>query len=470
MTDEIADLSAVELLRQFRGKALSPVEVARAVLDRIAAVDPVLNAFCLVDPDAALAAARESERRWLSGSPVGAVDGVPTTIKDMFLTRGWPTRRGSRTIPADGPWDDDSPLVARLRDQGAVLIGKTTLPEFGWKGVGDSPLTGVTRNPWNPAKTPGGSSAGAAVAAATGMGALHAGGDGGGSIRIPAAFTGIYGLKPSFGRVPNWPLKMPGSVTHCGPMTRTVADAALMLTVIAQPDARDWQALPPDGRDYLVGLEQGVRGLRVGYSATLGFARAEPAVTALTDKAAADFAELGAYVDHVDPPIGDPRPAFETYYCIRFTWLYDMLSPAQRLMLDPGLVKMADAGRRYSARQVLEAELNRHEMTQAIDRYFDRHDLLLTPQMPLPALDVGRDHLPGQSSWFDWSPFTYPFNFSGHPAASVPCGFVDGLPVGLQIVGRRYSDDLVLRASRAWEAAHPFAMPPRRFGDTTITG
>jgi aspartyl-tRNA(Asn)/glutamyl-tRNA(Gln) amidotransferase subunit A len=295
-----------------------------------------------------------------------------------------------------------------------------------------------------------------------GMGALHAGGDGGGSIRIPASFTGIYGIKPSFGRVPNWPLRMPGSITHAGPMTRTVADAALMLTVMAGKDTRDWQALPYQGRDYTVGLEEGVRGLRVAYSATLGFAVADAEVEMLTAKAATEFGEFGAVVENADPDIGNPRPAFELYYTIRFTWLYDMLTDAQREKLDPGLVTMAQSGRRYDARAVLEADGYRNEMAPALDRFFDRHDLLLTPQMPLPAFDVGHDFPPGceYTSWLDWSPFTYPFNFSGHPAASVPCGFVDGLPVGLQIVGPRYREDLVLRASRAWEAAHPFAMPP----------
>jgi aspartyl-tRNA(Asn)/glutamyl-tRNA(Gln) amidotransferase subunit A len=463
LTDDIAYLSATDLLRHFRRGTLSPVEATRAALDRIARFDTELNAFILVDETAALAAARASEQRWRNGAPVGAVDGVPTTIKDMFLTRGWPTRRGSLTGSPDGPWNDDSPLVARLREQGAVLLGKTTQPEFGWKGVGDSPLTGITRNPWNVEKTPGGSSAGAAVAAAMGMGTLHAGGDGGGSIRIPASFTGIFGIKPSFGRVPNWPGRMPGSITHAGPMTRTVADAALMLTVMAGVDTRDWQALPYDGGDYTLGLEQGVRGLRIAYSATLGFATADPEVETLAAKAAVEFSEFGALVTEKNPSIGNPRPAFELYYAIRFTWLYDMLTEAQREMLDPGLVAMAQSGRRHDARAVLEADIFRNEMTPALDRFFDDHDLLLTPQMPLPAFDAGQDFPSGRNytNWLDWSPFTYPFNFSGHPAASVPCGFVDGLPVGLQIVGPRYREDLVLRASRAWEAAHPFTMPRR---------
>jgi Asp-tRNA(Asn)/Glu-tRNA(Gln) amidotransferase A subunit family amidase len=252
-----ADFSATELLRLYRTRQLSPAEVARAVLERIERFEPAVNAFCLVDPERAMQAARESEARWQRAQPQGLLDGVPATIKDLILTRGWPTLRGSLTTPREQPWDEDAPATARLREQGAVLIGKTTTPEFGWKAVTDSALTGITRNPWNTARTPGGSSGGAAVACALGMGALHIGTDGGGSIRIPAAFTGIFGLKPSFGRVPAWPLSPFGTLAHIGPMTRCVADAALMLNVLARPDGRDWFALPYDGRDYRTGSTTG---------------------------------------------------------------------------------------------------------------------------------------------------------------------------------------------------------------------
>ncbi|MDH3596510.1 MAG: amidase family protein, partial [Rhodospirillales bacterium] len=247
MTNDPALLTATELLTRFRAGSLSPVEVTEAALARIEAHDTALNAFCLVDAEQALAEARRSEERWRIGAPKGRLDGVPASIKDLLLTKGWPTLRGSKALDPDQPWDEDAPAVARLREHGAVLLGKTTTPEFGWKGVTDSPLTGVTRNPWDPSRTPGGSSGGAAAAVATGMGALAIGTDGGGSIRIPAGFTGIFGLKPSFGRVPAYPLSPFGTVAHLGPMTRSVADAALMLTVLAEPDPRDWYALPVDG-------------------------------------------------------------------------------------------------------------------------------------------------------------------------------------------------------------------------------
>src|SRR5271165_1021792 len=272
--------SAVSLLDRYRKKALSPVEVTRLLLDRLDALQPEINAFCIVDHDGALAAARESERRWLSGKAVGKLDGVPVTIKDLVLMRGFPTLRGSRLVDRHQDWSEDAPAPARLREAGAVILGKTTTPEFGWKALGDSPLTGITRNPWDLSRTPGGSSAGAAAACAAGIGPLHLGSDGAGSIRIPCAFSGVFGLKPSFGRVPTYPLSPMGLLAHLGPIARTVADAALMLTVLSAPDHRDPYALPPEDKDYLDGLDDGVRGWRVGYSPTLGYATVDPEISA----------------------------------------------------------------------------------------------------------------------------------------------------------------------------------------------
>src|SRR5438128_4473055 len=271
---DLCSLTATELLDGCRKHDLSPVEVTRAVLERIEKFNPVLNAFNLFS-ELALDDAKLSESRWLAGQPKGLLDGVPASIKDILLTKGWPTLRGSKTVDPKGPWNDDAPATARLREHGAVLLGKTTTPEFGWKGVTDSPLTGITRNPWNPKKTPGGSSGGAAAALASGMGALAVGTDGGGSIRIPCSFTGLFGIKPSFGRVPAWPLSPFGTVAHVGSMTRSVTDAALMLNVLALPDARDWHALPYDGGDYREGLEDGVRRLRIAFSPDLGYAKVD---------------------------------------------------------------------------------------------------------------------------------------------------------------------------------------------------
>ena len=278
MTTDPAMFSAAELRHLYRTRALSPVETTRAVLERIARFDRAVNAFCLVDEQRALAAAHASEARWHKGEPCGAVDGVPATIKDLVLTRDWPTLRGSLAITREQAWDEDAPATARLREQGAVLIGKTTTPEFGWKAVTDCALTGITRNPWDTRRTPGGSSGGAAVAAALGLGVLHVGSDGGGSIRIPAGFTGVFGLKPSFGRVPAWPASPFGTVAHLGPLTRTVSDAALMLNVLALPDGRDWSALPYDGRDHRIGLAATAAPRRARPAPAAGTRRAAPAV------------------------------------------------------------------------------------------------------------------------------------------------------------------------------------------------
>src|SRR5687767_1878168 len=265
MNTDLCALGATELLDAFRKKTLSPLDVTRAVLARIEKLNPVLNAFCLVSENA-VEEAKASEARWTAGQPRGLLDGVPVSIKDIILTKGWPTLRGSKTVDPKGPWNDDAPATARLREHGAVLLGKTTTPEFGWKGVTDSPLTGITRNPWNMAKTPGGSSGGSAAAVAAGYAPLSLGTDGGGSIRIPAGFSGIYGLKPSFGRVPAYPLSPFGTVAHVGPMTRTVEDSALMMNAIAKPDARDWTSLPYDDRDYMKKLGKGVKGLKIAFS------------------------------------------------------------------------------------------------------------------------------------------------------------------------------------------------------------
>src|SRR5438034_7552916 len=309
MTADLCALSATALLDAYRKHELSPVEVTRAVLERIEKLNPVLNAFNLVS-DRALDDAKASEARWRAGQPKGLLDGVPVSIKDIILTKGWPTLRGSKTVDAKGPWNDDAPATARLREHGAVLLGKTTTPEFGWKAVTDSALTGITRNPWNPAKTPGGSSGGAVAAVAAGMGPLAVGTDGGGSIRIPCSFTGLFGIKPSFGRVPAWPLSPFGTVAHVGPIARNVTDAALMLDVLSLPDARDWHALPYEARDYRTTLEHGVQDLRIAFSPDLGYAKVDGEVAVLVREAVKVFADLGARVEEKHPAFENPEPIF----------------------------------------------------------------------------------------------------------------------------------------------------------------
>jgi len=456
---ELASLTAAQLLEGYRTKAFSPVEVAAAVLKRIEELNPRLNAFNYVSTEI-LANARQSEGRWLSGMPRGLLDGVPVSIKDIILTKGWPTLRGSKTVDPRGPWDEDAPATARLREHGALLLGKTTTPEFGWKGVTDSPLTGITRNPWNPAKTPGGSSGGAAAAVAAGMGPLAVGTDGGGSIRIPCSFTGLFGIKASFGRVPAWPLSPFGTVAHVGPITRSVADAALMLNVLALPDARDWHALPYEPRDWRMDLEQGVRDLRIAWSPDLGYAKVDPEVLSIVKKSITVFQDLGAKIEEKHPGFENPEGIFRAHWFSGAAFL--LRSIKQKNLIDPGLVEVASQGEKITAQELLEAQQKRGALGVHMNLFHRDYDLLVTPTLSVPAFDVGKEfpETSGGRRWTDWTPFTYPFNLTQQPAASIPCGFTQGgLPVGLQIVGPRYADALVLRAARAFESARPIRLP-----------
>ncbi len=460
-------MSVAELVEQYRSKALSPVEVTAAALDWIGSLERPYNAFCLVDGESALTASRASEQRWKSRRPQGPLDGIPVTIKDLILAKGWPTLRGSKTVDRNQDWTEDAPAVARLRESGAILLGKTTTPEFGWKGVTDSPLTGVTVNPWNAERTPGGSSGGAAVAAALGMGTLHLGTDGGGSIRIPAGFCGVFGIKPTFGVVPAYPPTVMGTLSHQGPIARTVGDAAAMLAVISAPDPRDWSALNSAPIDDLADLDGGVDELRVAYSADLGYVEVDPEVRGLVDNAVKVLADRGARIEEVSPGFDNPADLMNLLWSVGLAVLVDGMSAAQRELMDPPILDLAEQGRQVTAVQYRRAEQQRDDLGQRMRLFHDTYDLLVTPQLPLTAFEAGRNVPAGSamSHWSQWTPFTYPFNLTQQPAASVPCGFAgDGLPVALQIVGNQFADALVLRASRAFEEARPFAMPNRQTG------
>jgi aspartyl-tRNA(Asn)/glutamyl-tRNA(Gln) amidotransferase subunit A len=456
---DIHRLTAAELSSAFRGRELSPVEAASALLDRIEILDGAINAFCFLDQEETLRQARESEARWMSGAPLSLLDGVPVAVKDILLTRGWPTLRGSRTVDRAGPWDTDAPAVARLREAGAVLIGKTTTPEFGWKGVTDSPLTGVTRNPWNLATTPGGSSGGSAAALAARFAPLALGTDGGGSIRIPAHFTATFGLKPSFGRVPAYPLSLFGTLAHVGPMARTVRDAAMLLDVIARPDDRDWYALPPAPARFAVDLEAPLVGRRIAFSPRLGWAtQVDIEVAALVAAAARRFADLGAAVDEIDPPAGDPTPTFRTLWWAGARAVTAHLSREQWALLDPGLRVMADEAEGTTLEEYQAATLTRADYGSRMRQFMSGYDFLLTPSVGVPAFETGRltPFADDGNAWLGWTPFTYPFNLTQQPAASINCGFTAaGLPVGLQIVGRMFDDAGVLQAAYAYEHMNP---------------
>ncbi|GAA4559906.1 amidase [Pseudonocardia xishanensis] len=448
-----ADLSATELLAGYEKGEISPVDATRDALDRIEEHDAKVHAFTLVDADSALASARGSEARWKAGTPCGPLDGVPTSIKDILLTKGWPTTRGSWVAAQPEPFDVDGPPVARVREAGAVLLGKVTTPEYAWKGVTDSPRWGVTTNPWDPTKTAGGSSGGSSAAVGLGMGALSLGTDAGGSVRIPAAFTGTVAHKSTYGRVAHHPGSPFGTLAHVGPMTRTALDSALLLDVIAGFDARDPWLLDAPPRSFAEQALEGVAGLRIAVSPTLGYVDVHPEVAAAFDAAAEVFARLGATVERADPGFADCVEPFHVLWFAGAAKCLEPYSAEQRSRMDPALVEIAELGATYSATDFLGAMAVRNEMGSLMGAFHLDYDLLLTPTLPIPAFDGGRETPSGTGRWTSWTPFTYPFNMTQQPAATVPCGFAEGLPVGLQIIGPRHADGRVLAAAHAYEQA-----------------
>jgi len=392
---------------------------------------------------------------------LGPLHGIPVGIKDLAMVAGAPFMGGSH-IFADRVAPADAPFVRRIRAAGGIVVGKTTTPEFGWKALGDSPLTGITRNPWNPEHTSGGSSAGAAAAVAAGLGPLHHGSDGAGSIRIPSAFCGIVGHKPSYGRVPQWPVSNNDSTTHNGPMTRTVADAALLLSVMAGPDEWDRTSLEGAPADYVGQLGAGIRGRRIGWSPTWGKLRVDPEVAAITAAAARAFEEQGATVEEVTAPIPDTHEMIVGMWAAHEAGIYGPHLAQWRDRMDPGLVACIEDGDRLTVRDYVRLRGEKLAHWDALRPIFERYDLVLMPSVSVTALPVGTlnpDGWPQHAwDWLPWASFSYPFNFTGQPAATVPCGFSKaGLPVGLQIVGRRFADLTVLQAAAAFEAARPWA-------------
>ncbi|MBL8127113.1 MAG: amidase [Chloroflexia bacterium] len=459
MSDDVAFLSAENLVAAFRARRLSPVEVTEAILARIERVNPVVNAYTTVSADQAMAGARAAEAAYAAGA-AGPLAGVPFSIKDLTPTRGIRTARGSLVDPDWVP-DEDPPVVERLYAAGGVILGKTNTPELGWKGDSGNRVFGPTYNPWKLDRTAGGSSGGAAAAVASGLGPLAQGSDGAGSVRIPAAFCGIFGLKPSFGLVPQFPPSAVGDLSHLGPMTRTVTDAALMLNAIAGADARDrlsWSS----GLDYTQGLNESIAGLRIAYSPTLGYVDVDEDVLQAVNQGVQTLARLGAEVVEVDPGVPDPADILDKLWAGAMAGYFLGRLDQVGDLIDQGLLATVQRTGELSAGELANAQQRRNAYYTGMREFMRDFDLLITPSMPSTAFTAGLDE---PDNWqrqtiapLDWTPFTFPFNITGQPAATVPAGFDrQGLPIGMQLVGRWRDDPTVLRASRAFEQAQPWA-------------
>lgn len=459
--EDVTYLPAVELRRRYQARELSPVEVVEATLSRVETYNPGLNALVTVTPELALEQARAAERAYAGQDNPGPLAGIPFSIKDLTPTRGIRTARGSLLDPDWVP-EEDAPVVERLYAAGGVMLGKSNTPELGWKGDSGNRVFGPTPNPWHPERTAGGSSGGAGAAVAAGFGPLAQGSDGAGSIRIPSSFCGIFGHKPSFGLVPQFPASAVGDISHIGPMTRTVRDAALMLTVMAGADERDrlsWTS----GIDYVAELDANpdIRGLRVAWSPDLGYAAVDDDVRAATEAAVQVFSELGCVVETVSPGLPNPQEIIDTLWASAMAGYFLGRLDQVRDRIDPGLAEVAEYGGTLSAAEFTAAQGRRNAYYTGMSRFMRNYDVLLTPTLPSTAFRVGADAPESDGDPdvpIDWTPFSYPFNLTGQPAATVPCGFDrEGLPIGLQIVGRWRDDVTVLRAAAAYEAAAPWA-------------
>ncbi|NQV81299.1 MAG: amidase [Alphaproteobacteria bacterium] len=447
--------SAKQLTEGYQRGDFTPQEVTRAVIDRALDLNETLNCFCHIDAERALSDAVESGQRWARGAPLSALDGVPISVKDLLLTKGWPTLFGSLATDLDQAWAEDAPAVSNLRRGGVVFFGKTTTPEWGHKGATDSRRHGITRNPWNTALTPGGSSGGAAAALASGLGPLAIGSDGGGSCRTPANFCGVVGMKPSHGRVPVWPPSTWGHLTTPGPMARTVEDTAQMLSLMSTPDIRDPLTRPDNPLDATKNLKNGVAGLRIALSPGLG----HPVKKEIADtivRAAARFGELGAIVEEAEPNIGDVGELFRTFFFVGAAVTLKSIPKEKHALLEDLYSQVAAIGAQISATDYAEAVRASTDLRQRMAVFHQKYDLILTATnavLPYPVGMVG----PAEDSEGKWDNITatlFPINLSGQPAITIPCGHAqNGLPIGLQLVAAAGHDDLVLRAAYSFEEA-----------------
>jgi aspartyl-tRNA(Asn)/glutamyl-tRNA(Gln) amidotransferase subunit A len=469
MSDSAFDwLSASELSKLLARGEASPVDIVDAMLERASALQPHINALVLIDAEGAQAAARAAESRWQRGQPLSPFDGIPTTIKDTTNVKGWPTRYGSHSTD-ETPASENAAVTDRFLAAGVIILGKSTTPEFGWKALTDSPLQGTTRNPWNIAHSPGGSSGGASALTAAGINPFNHGNDGGGSIRIPAAHTGLVGLKPSYGRIPQYPADAPfADVISQGVLARTVLDTAMALNLTAGPDPRDWRSLPDEARDYTVGLDAGVRGWKIGLSLDLGHVKADPEVRELVAAAARRFEDLGAHVEEVGPMFEPLQQHFEPLWIGAFATRFRQIPSQLHTKLDPGLRALMEKGLAITLADYAKAFEARSKLARDLALWHRNFDLLLAPVAPTAGPPVetlyNSEAFP---RWTKGAPYTLPCNLTGQPAASMPAGLTRaGLPVGLQIIGAPRADASVLRAMRAYESASGWTWPQPRVLDS----
>ena len=462
MTQDLTRASAAELSGLYAARKASPVEVLESVLDKAARLNPVLNALPLIDADGARAQARASEARWAKGEPLSPIDGVPVSIKELIKVKGWPLTMASQ-LTDKAPQTEDATTVSRLREAGTVIFASNSSPEYGFKGVTDSPLNGITRNPWNTERTPGGSSGGAGAAVAAGIGPLSIGTDGGGSVRIPASCTGLVGLKATYGRIPAWPASMHGDLANTGPMTRTTRDAALMLNVLKGADVRDPLALPPTDVDFVAGLDRSLKGLKVGLVLKFGDFFLDPEVEAAILKAADRFRALGCEVVPITPPTenGETGRIFVAHWFAALQRLLQLYPEARHGEFDPALYEQAKIGAGLDVKTIIDSQVRRREMAHAWNQVFAEYDLVISPTLATLPPPVGQnvpDGPDGKPNPY-WSN-TAIFNLTRHPAVSVPCGLSSlGTPIGLQIAAAHSRDDLVLAAAEAFERQDPLAFP-----------
>lgn len=456
-TSSLAELPAAVLLEKMGSEEVSPLDAMEAALQRVESLNPQLNAFSQVDGETTIQMARAAAERYATRQIMGRIDGLPVAIKDAFDMRFWRTYNGTE-VGSNAPASIESPSVAACRRNGFVPMGKTTTPEMGWKAVTDSPLTGVTRNPWDPSKTCGGSSGGSAVAVATGMATLATGADSGGSVRIPASFCGVVGFKPTHGRAPMHPGSHYGKLSQPGPLARTVFDAALMLDVMSERDPQDPRLGPADA-EYRHGLQQGVQRLRFAYSPRLGRdVKVDPEVERAVAHVADTLSDLGARVLEVDPPVPDLREELQRLFFGASAMMAADWDEEMRARLDPGHRDVIEQYETMSGIEYMQADSARIHLMQRMSMFHRDYDLVLTPTVPILPFEAGCEVPPGwpHRRWTTWTPFTWPFNMTGQPAISVPCGFSkSGLPIGVQLIGGRHDDGLVLRAAHTLQQVMP---------------